>query len=885
MENHNEEVFRIDDLTFFYPNQENPTLRNISLTVEKGDFVVLCGASGSGKSTLLRHLKTVLTPHGHRKGEIYFCGKPLTAISERVQSQSIGFVGQSPDNQIVTDKVWHELAFGLESLGFDTEIIRKRVAEIASFFGMQTWFHKDVATLSGGQKQLLNLASVMAMQVDVLILDEPTSQLDPIAGAELIGMLGKVNREFGTTIFMTEHRLEEVFPVASKVAVMDSSELLFVDTPKKVAESLQGKNHGMFLSMPTPMRVWGSVESNLPCPLTVSEGRNWLHTFAENTPLFKLPEENLKIRNEAVAIAVEEVSFRYAESEMDIVKNLKLSIKKGEFFAILGGNGTGKTTALKLILGLAKPNRGTVKITGTIAMLPQNPQALFVKKTVKEDLLEVFSERKMTEEDEVYMAEMIACCRIEKLLSHHPYDTSGGEQQRIALCKVLLRRPDVLLLDEPTKGLDAEFKLAFAEILQELLKKNVTVCMVSHDIEFCANHTTRCALFFDGGIVAEDTPRQFFSGNRFYTTAANRMGRELIAEVVTAEELILACGGTTTATETATAEITATATTTATAPTETTTAPPPLHRKIIGGVALFLALILMVQMLGNTDLTALVDPQGISQLGQSQWRQSLLFVAMLVIFTVAMHQKSEAKISPIFVEKEEKKLQLRTKITGLSVLLLMPLTLFLGVGVFGGTKYYFVAFLLIIEAMFPFFIVFEGRKPQARELVLIAVLCAMAVAGRMAFFMLPQIKPVMAIAIISGVVFGGEVGFFVGAMSMLVSNIVFSQGPWTPWQMFAMGSIGFLAGLVFKKGGLQRTKLLIATFGAIAAIVIYGGIMNPSQLLLYAEELSWELLLMYYITGLPIDIVHSIGTFLFLWYGAEPLIEKLERVKEKYGLL
>ncbi len=885
MENHIEKVFRIEDLTFFYPKQEIATLKNISLTVEKGDFVVLCGASGSGKSTLLRHLKTVLTPHGHQSGAIYFCEEALSAIQERVQSQSIGFVGQSPDNQIVTDKVWHELAFGLESLGYDTETIRKRVAEIASFFGMQTWFHKDVATLSGGQKQLLNLASVMAMQPEILILDEPTSQLDPIAGADLIGMLWKINRELGTTIFMTEHRLEEVFPVASKVAVLDQGELLIVDTPQKVAEALRGENHGLFLSMPTPIRVWANVKSSLPCPMTVGEGRRWLHAFAEETPLQNLQKENAKKRNHDVAITAEEVSFRYDESEIDIVKGLQLSVRKGEFFAILGGNGTGKTTALKLISGLLKPYRGSVKINGEMVLLPQNPQALFVKQTVEEDLLTVFSDAKMTEEDALYMQEMIACCRIAHLLGRHPYDTSGGEQQKIALCKVLLKRPEILLLDEPTKGLDAEFKVLFAEILKDLLKKNITICMVSHDIEFCASHATRCALFFDGGIVAEDFARPFFSGNRFYTTAANRMARELILEVVTAEELIFTCGGEVTTATATTATATATATvTTATATTATATALP-LYRKIIGGIALLLAFIAMVQMTSETDLSALIDPQGVSELGFLRFRESLFFVTMLLLFTIAIHRKSEVPIVPIVVEKEKTKLQLRTRLACFCVLLLMPLTLFLGSSVFSGTKYYFIAFLLILEAMLPFFIVFEGRKPQAKELVLISVLCAIAVAGRMAFFMLPQVKPVMAIAIISGVVFGAETGFFVGAMSMLVSNIVFSQGPWTPWQMFAMGSIGFLAGLLFKQGGLRRTKLLISLFGAIAAIVIYGGIMNPSQLLLYAEELSVELLLAYYISGLPIDLVHSTGTFLFLWYGAEPMMEKLLRVKEKYGLL
>ena len=225
------DTFTIKNLTFSYPEQAQRALDDVTLTVKQGEFLVLCGPSGCGKSTLLRQLKTVLAPHGRKTGEIFFEDRLLETLDQREQSRRIGFVLQSPENQIVTDKVWHELAFGLESLGCDTPTIRRRVAEMASFFGIQTWFYKNVTELSGGQKQLLNLASVMAMQPSVLILDEPTSQLDPIAASDFLATVGKINRELGTTILLTEHRLEDAFPMATRVAVMDHGRLLCTGTP------------------------------------------------------------------------------------------------------------------------------------------------------------------------------------------------------------------------------------------------------------------------------------------------------------------------------------------------------------------------------------------------------------------------------------------------------------------------------------------------------------------------------------------------------------------------------------------------------------------------------------------------------------------------------
>ncbi|MBR5791571.1 MAG: ABC transporter ATP-binding protein, partial [Ruminiclostridium sp.] len=376
-------LFRIRDFSFSYPEEEGKALDGLTLNVMPGDFLVLCGPSGCGKSTLLRQLKTVLAPHGVKSGDILFDGTPLDQVDHRTQSQKIGFVQQNPENQIVTDKVWHELAFGLESLGCDTPTIRRRVAEMASFFGIQTWFYKNVTDLSGGQKQLLNLAAVMVLQPSVLILDEPTSQLDPIAAADFLAVLGKINRELGTTILLTEHRLEETFPLASSVAVLDQGKLLCQGSPQEVGAALREKGHSMFLAMPTPMGVWAAVENDLPCPVTVREGRDWLTAYAAGHPLGDLPREKQHTYPEEPVLACEELWFKYEQDSPDVVKGLSLEVKRGEFLALLGGNGTGKTTSLGLLAGLHRAYRGKLERTGTVGVLPQDPQTLFVKKTLR----------------------------------------------------------------------------------------------------------------------------------------------------------------------------------------------------------------------------------------------------------------------------------------------------------------------------------------------------------------------------------------------------------------------------------------------------------------------------------------------------------------------
>jgi len=537
--------FQIENLSFAYPTAEGrESLKNVNLTIEKGEYIVLCGASGSGKTTLLRQLKSVLAPHGKKEGQILFNGIPLEQVSQREQSAKIGYVMQNPEEQIVTDKVWHELAFGLESLGCDQKTMRARVAEMACYFGIQDWFHKDVEILSGGQKQLLNLASIMAMQPEMLILDEPTSQLDPLAASDFLNTVRKINTELGTTVIITEHRLEDIFPYADRAIVMDAGRVIADDTPRNIGKLLYTQKNHMFAAMPTPVRVFYGGEGEGDCPLTVREGRTWLSKTCSAPKVNALPIEELPAGKD-VALSLQNLWFRYEKDSPDVLRGVTAEVPVGSLYAIVGGNGAGKSTMLKAVCGICKPYRGNVKVFGKpvakyksaelfggcLAMLPQDPKSLFVKKTVREELEEMSADREK-------IAEITKICEIEDLLDSHPYDLSGGEQQRSALAKVLLTSPKLLLLDEPTKGIDSIFKEKLAGILCKLQKQGITIVMVSHDVEFCAKYADMVSMFFDGQILTTDTPRRFFGSNSFYTTAANRMSRHIFSMAVTAEDVV-----------------------------------------------------------------------------------------------------------------------------------------------------------------------------------------------------------------------------------------------------------------------------------------------------------------------------------------------------------
>ncbi|MGI6175691.1 MAG: ABC transporter ATP-binding protein [Christensenellales bacterium] len=549
------ELLKVENLSFAYPKQQQKALDNISFSLMSGEFIVICGESGCGKTTLLKMLKPVLTPYGEKDGKVFFEGIDVQHLDERRAVSDIGYVLQNPDSQIVTDKVWHELAFGLENMGLPTQTIRRRVNEMACFFGLDGIFRSETASLSGGQKQLLNLASIMVMSPKLLILDEPTSQLDPIAASGFIATLQKINRELGLTILLVEHRLEEVFPIADRVILMEKGAVSLFEHPRDIGQSLKKKQHEMILGLPSAVRIFYQLNIDDDCPLTVREGRAFLtrHYGDTATPYSPPPPAAPK---QNYTVEVKDVWFRYERDLPDVLEGIHLTLFEGETVCILGGNGAGKTTLLKVLSAQERAYRGKININdrniskysgnelyrGNLALLPQNPQTVFLKSTIKEDYMEIC--KVMGYKKDVILSkinEIAGQLELECFLERHPYDLSGGEQQKAALGKMLLLNPRILLLDEPTKGIDAYSKHKLGKILAALKKQHMTILIVTHDVEFAAENADRCAMLFDKGISSIDAPADFFSGNQFYTTAANRIARHLFPSAITCGDVVFAC--------------------------------------------------------------------------------------------------------------------------------------------------------------------------------------------------------------------------------------------------------------------------------------------------------------------------------------------------------
>lgn len=568
-------LFEFKDISFSYAGSSIKVLENINLSVNEGDFVLVTGNSGSGKTTLLRHMKKCITPTGELSGEIIYKGKPFYSLSAELEAEQIGYVGQNPDNQIVTDKVWHELAFGLENLGLSSQEIRRRSAETAAYFGIDSWYRADTAVLSGGQKQLLNLASIMIMHPKLIVLDEPTAQLSPIAAQQFIDTLVKLNREQGITIVITEHRTERMFEAADRVIILDSGKIVCDDIPQKAVASIPD-----IRGVPSAARIYLSVNGKKDnCPITVREGRSWLKHFLSDNALenhFKetdaisseagkrtgeRPMEEIvkkaaqisglrfspfKNKNDDKAVVAKNITFRYESNGENILENLSFSVDKGELYAVLGGNGAGKTTLLKLICGINKCVNGKLKTDGRVVLLSQNPMSMFTEISVEEELAQVMTDKsnrwaaQLTRDEKLKEIEkLISKMELENVRRNNPYDLSGGQQQKLAIAKALLLKPEILLLDEPTKGIDVYFKAELGKWFKELNHyENITIIMVSHDMEFCAEFADTCAMLFDKTIISQEDTMTFFLNNSYYTTAASKITADIIPDCITCEQAV-----------------------------------------------------------------------------------------------------------------------------------------------------------------------------------------------------------------------------------------------------------------------------------------------------------------------------------------------------------
>ncbi|MED1204321.1 ABC transporter ATP-binding protein [Heyndrickxia acidicola] len=533
------------NLTFQYPDQEEKALNGLTFNMNKGEFTVLCGPSGSGKSTLLRLLKRGVAPHGIQTGELLFKEQPFSNADDLEMASKIGMVFQDPENQIVMDNVMDELVFGMENVGFETEDMRKRVAEMVHFFGLEDIIDKKTFELSGGQKQLLNLASVLLLEPELLLLDEPTAQLDPIAAKEFIGILHRMNEELGITVIIAEHRLEELFAAADRALYLENGNLVLDGTPREILfEAGKNKQGKMYPYIPGTSILYLEQSPKISqevMPLTVKEGRQWAETL--NVQMSgESYSHRMKSSVKTVLMEGKNVDFQYDKHDKKILDQLSLTVGEGEWLSLVGANGTGKSTLLKIMAGLVKPQRGSIKFNGKklkgqisdIGYLPQNPKLFFLADTVEQELRQI---NQLHGSDPAEVEKLLKAFQLEGVKKRHPYDLSGGEIQKAALAGVLLAKPSILLIDEPTKGLDPEAREHFGKLLASLQSNGMTIVMVTHDIEFAAKHSTRCAMMFKGTITVSAPPERFFKGNAFYTTVVNRVTRGLaVPEVITAEE-------------------------------------------------------------------------------------------------------------------------------------------------------------------------------------------------------------------------------------------------------------------------------------------------------------------------------------------------------------
>lgn len=975
-------IIELKKLSFRYSGEDKEVLSDIDLAIEEGGFYVICGASGSGKSTLLRQLKTSLQPVGQRSGRILYYGRDLEEVSQYTQSAKIGFVFQNPDTQIVTDKVWHELAFGLESIGMPQDMIRVRVAEMASYFGIQNWFYQSTDTLSGGQKQLLNLASVMVMHPKVLLLDEPVSQLDPIAAADFMATVHKLHAEFGITVIMAEHSLEEVAAYVDEVIFMKEGRLIAKGKMEELGNILETHDPSMEEILTVPMQIARGYEklqkkkedtaftTNDRIPYTVALGQKWMaqrfplakqeeikgfpFTKQEETEKFafakqeeaqrflgakqeeagrftsvkqkekkSLPAKDPKKQNRGkrsfdgkkipFAIQCTELCYHYPQADVDVVDHLSLFVEEGAIFALMGGNGSGKTTTLHLLGGLLKPQKGTIEFfgrsltkykekelrNGILGVLPQDPTTLFVRKTVEEDLYEVLEDQKEQNQIKTFFGEtkqeiwqnVIALLGIEDLLKKHPYDLSGGEQQKAALAKVLLRQPAILLLDEPTKGLDAGSKKRLGELLVGLSQKKVTILMVSHDIEFCAKYATKTGLFFDGNIASMQDTKEFFVENHFYTTAANRMCRNYFPDVVTVQDAIRVCTDT---------DIEDCNEFVLKAVEQEKSVQEKNNQNKAEQDKIEQEKVQQNKMQQDKEEQKKDEQSKNEQEKAKQDRAEGLSAENIngnknEISGKASVQNSDSDAvterttkERIATERENSKHSVDTKqilSVVLTELIGIPLCIAIGFFFFGDRKYLFISMMTAVLSCIPFWTSLSRGKYSAKKVVLIAVLVAIATAGRSVFFMFPGIKPMAAVVIVTGISLGAEAGFLTGSLTMLLSNMLFGQGPWTPWQMFSMGLIGLLAGLLATAGKERMEKRSsLCLLGLISPLVIYGGIMNFASLLMMSYTINKESIIAIYLSGIPMDLLHAVSTVVFLAVGGKPMLEKIERVKKKHGI-
>ena len=522
-----EPIATFSGLTYQYPEREAPALRELSWTVAPGEFVTVTGPSGSGKSTLLRCLNG-LTPHfsgGTFDGIVTVAGHDTRHYSPRVLARLTGFVFQDPEAQFVAGRVDDEIAFGMEQLGIPPVTMRKRVEEVLDLLGIAALRDREIATLSGGERQRVAVAAALALQPSILALDEPTSQLDPWGAEEVLAALNRLNEDLGLTVVLAEHRLERVVAHADRLTVLAPGGSIALDGPPR--ESLR---HTEIETLPALLALGRRLDW-APLPLSIKEGRAAQRRDAAIGRMPAPAPSDPALPGGASVVTLQRVSAGW--DRYPVLRDIDLDVRPGELIALMGRNGSGKTTLLRLVAGLHRPSSGRVLIAGqdttrlhpadiaqTVGYLPQNPSALFFAETLRAELAFTLKHHPQSGlEPEATLTSL----GLEHATDHNPRDLSGGERERAALAAVLVGGPRVLLLDEPTRGMDAVRKRALAMMLHRLRDDGVAILLATHDVELVAEVASRVVLVGDGRIVADGGPRTVLAGSLTFTTAVNKL--------------------------------------------------------------------------------------------------------------------------------------------------------------------------------------------------------------------------------------------------------------------------------------------------------------------------------------------------------------------------
>ena len=523
------------ELTYRYPSTEEPILRNLAFDIEEGEFLLVIGPSGAGKSTLLRCLNG-LVPHfygGTISGQVRVAGRDPVVVGPGGMADTVGFVLQDPEAQFVVDRVEDELAFALENHGVEPMVMRKRVEEALDQLNIAHLRHRSVSTLSGGERQRVAIAAVMTLQPRVLVLDEPTSQLDPQAAEEVLDTLVKLNQDLGLTIVLSEHRLERVVQYVDRILYLPGPNgTPMLDEPRAVLDEVD---------LAPPLVKLAKELGWSPLPLTIKQGRR----FARQLTLKTAGDEALHSVPRPAhdppspAISVQNVAYSY--NGHPALQHISLQVHQGEFVALMGRNGSGKTTLLKHLVGLLRPDNGAVQISQAgpggamdtrqaaveeiirvVGYVPQNPNALLFNDTVRQEL--EFTQRG----HDIPPGDFGGLLDTLSLTSHansYPRDLSVGERQRVAMASILVANPQILLLDEPTRGLDYQQKATLAAFLQSMKVEGRTIIMATHDVELVASCADRVVLLGDGQVVVDGPARRVMSESLVFASQINKLFR------------------------------------------------------------------------------------------------------------------------------------------------------------------------------------------------------------------------------------------------------------------------------------------------------------------------------------------------------------------------